>query len=129
MNPVCLDTSGYSALMKGEADVARVLESAESILVPAIVLGELYAGFAMGLQRDKNHALLSEFLEQPGCRVVEIGREVAERYGEIVRVLRNQGTPIPTNDIWIAAVTIHFGASLVSNDERFKSVPLLPVLP
>jgi tRNA(fMet)-specific endonuclease VapC len=94
-----------------------------------VVLGELHAGFVLGARREKKFRELSRFLDQPGCRIAGIGAELAERYGELVRVLRRQGTPIPTNDLWVAAVALHTAATVVTLDHHFAQIPLLPVAP
>jgi tRNA(fMet)-specific endonuclease VapC len=127
---VCLDTNAYSAFNRGRDALTAVLERADRVYVPTIVLGELYAGFSMGTRYDQNVAELDAFLALPGVQVAVPTREVAERYGVVVRELRGQGTPLPTNDIWIAASALELGARLLSYDSHFTSVPgLLVVAP
>ena len=123
MSDVCLDTSAYSKLMRGRPALTVRLEEADTVYVPATVLGELHAGFAMGSRPDANTAELREFLDQPAVVVVPIGESVAERYGKLVQQLRAQGCPIPTNDIWIAAVVFETGSRLVGYDSHFEQVP------
>ena len=113
---VCLDTNAYSALMRHRTGLRRCLEEAELIYVPTIVLGELYAGFCLGPRYAENCRELEIFLELPGVRTIPPDQGVAERYGYLVRDLRRQGTPLPTNDLWIAATTLETGARLVSYD-------------
>lgn len=125
---VCLDTSAYSRLMGGHAPLTRLLESADDVLIPATVLGELYAGFEMGSRREANRRQLGEFMALPGVEVIAVTADIAERYGILVSQLARQGTPIPTNDIWIAATTLETGARLVTYDSHFKNTPGLIVL-
>jgi predicted nucleic acid-binding protein len=124
---LCLDTSGYSRLMRGHAPLQKRLEEADAILLPATVLGELHAGFLAGSRPADNVALLAEFRRQPGVVAIDITDNVAERYGAVVAHLRGQGTPIPTNDIWIAATALEHGGRVVAYDDHFGRVPGLLV--
>lgn len=125
---VCIDTNAYSRLMMGHAPLKDLLESVDAILVPATVLGELYAGFERGSCRHANREQLAFFLSQPGVDLAVVDDGVADRYGSLVGQLLRAGTPIPTNDIWIAAATMECGARLVSYDAHFAHVPGLLVL-
>lgn len=125
---VCLDTNAYSRLMLGQAPLKDLLESADEILVPATVLGELHAGFERGSRRQANREQLAAFLSQPGVDSLIVDDGVAERYGLLVSQLSRAGTPIPTNDIWIAAAAMETGARLVSYDAHFAAVPGLLVI-
>ena len=127
MSGVCVDTSAYSQLMRGREALRVRLEEADTVYVPATVLGELYAGFEMGSRLRDHAAELHEFLQQPGVSVVHTGENVAERYGKLVQQLRAQGTPIPTNDIWIAAAALETGSRLLGYDAHFEHVPGLIV--
>lgn len=124
---LCLDTSGYSRLMRGHRSLEQRLEEADEILLPATVIGELHAGFLAGSRPEENAALLAEFRRQPGLGVIDVTDNVAERYGRVVAELRRQGTPIPTNDIWIAAAALENGGRLVAYDDHFRHVPGLVV--
>jgi tRNA(fMet)-specific endonuclease VapC len=120
---ICLDTNAYSAFKRGDADIIDLVETADEVSVPSIVLGELFAGFRMGSRTRRNTAELDDFLHRPGVSVAGVTRAVAERYGMLVGQLRQQGTPLPTNDIWIAAVALERGAQLVTLDAHFDDVP------
>jgi tRNA(fMet)-specific endonuclease VapC len=124
---LCLDTTAYSRLMRGQPKLQERLESAAEILVPVTVLGELYAGFQGGHRLAENLALLAAFRSQPGVVVVAVTDNVAERYAAIVTSLKRQGTPIPTNDIWIAATALENGGRVVAYDSHFEAVPGLIV--
>ena len=125
---VCLDTNAYSRLMIGHAPLTELLETADEIAIPATVLGELHAGFEQGARRAENRRALAEFLRLPGVATLPITGEIAERYGILVGQLARAGTPIPTNDIWIAAAALEIGARLVSYDTHFSAIPWLTVL-
>ncbi len=119
---VCMDTNAYSRLMRGHAPLTQLLESVDEVMVPATVLGELHAGFEMGTSREANRRQLGEFLALPGVEPVAVTPDMAERYGLLVSQLTRQGTPIPTNDIWIAASALETGARLVTYDAHFQHV-------
>ena len=118
-----IDTNAYSELMRGNRVVIGLIESAEEIIVPPIVLGELFTGFYRGNRTEKNIEELDAFLEKPGVIIADINRSIAERYGFIVKYLKIQGTPIPTNDIWIAAIAMNTGSKLLTKDDHFENVP------
>jgi predicted nucleic acid-binding protein len=119
---VCLDTNAFSRLMRGHDPLTQLLESADEVLIPATVLGELHAGFEMGSRREENRRQLGEFLALPGVETVAVTHDVAERYGLLVSQLTRQGTPIPTNDIWIAASALETGTRLVTYDPHFQHI-------
>ena len=80
MSGVCVDTSAYSHLMRGREALRVRLEEADTVYVPATVLGELHAGFEMGSRPRDNAAQLREFLEQPAVRIVDTDENVAQRF-------------------------------------------------
>lgn len=124
---LCLDTTGYSRLMRGHEPLRERLEEADEVLLPVTVLGELYAGFVGGRRAEENLDLLTAFRRQPGVVVVDTTDNVSQRYATVVATLKRQGTPIPTNDIWIAAAALENGGRLVAYDEHFAAVPGLLV--
>lgn len=122
-----LDTSAYSRLMRGQPKLQERLESADEILLSATMLGEVYAGFHGGNRLEENLSLLTAFRRQPGVAIVDTTDNVAQRYAAIVAILKRQGTPIPTNDIWIAAAALENGGRMVAYDSHFEAVPGLIV--
>lgn len=126
---VLLDTSAYSALQKGSAAVLDVLRRSDSVAVPSIVLGELHSAFRTGTRREANEARLAQFLGKPSVRVLNITAETALRYAEVDVHLRKKGRPIPRNDVWIAAVAMEHGLTILTLDEHFREIPLLLIQP
>lgn len=122
-----LDTSAYSHLRSGDEWVIDLLAASETIVVPAIVLGELEAAFRAGKRTRANLTSLGEFLREPGVVVVNVDAEIAGRYGEIFADLRSAGRPLPTNDVWIAACASVAGGRLLTFDRDFESVRGLSV--
>ncbi len=122
MSRYCLDTSAYSHFKMGDDAIVDLLDSAEWIGISSIVLGELWTGFLQGRRMKKNEAELREFLANPVVELLTVDHDVARIYGEIVVGLRKAGTPIPTNDIWIAAAAARAGATILTYDVHFRSV-------
>ena len=125
---VALDTNRYRDLCESEKLVVRLLEEAESIHVPLIVVGELRAGFALGRKGRENEAVVQRFLMKPGVEFLYPGDATTRHYASLFRQLRQQGTPIPTNDLWIAALVLERDLMLCSRDEHFRHVPQLNVV-
>ncbi len=117
-----LDTSAYSALMKGDDWVVRQVRNAEEVLLSAIVVGELLFGFRGGSRFTENLASLEAFLRKPFVTFVPVTRTTADRFSRVAMQLKQRGTPIPTNDIWIAAHALETGADLLSPDDHFRQV-------
>lgn len=122
MMRVMLDTSAYSAFMGGHTEIHHVLQQAEEIYLCPIILGELLAGFARGKHRKKNEKELEQFVSSPRVSMVDLDQETAERYALILSSLRKAGTPIPTNDLWIAASAMQHGLHLITTDAHFQKV-------
>lgn len=122
MSRYCLDTSAYSLFQRGNARALGLIDEAEWVGVPAIVLGELYAGFQLGAKRGENERTLSDFLSNPAVDVLSVDDDVSRHYADIVVDLRRAGTPIPTNDIWIAATAARAGAMVLSDDAHFTAI-------
>ncbi len=121
-----LDTSAYSRLRAGHQQVMDMVASAETVLIPAVVLGELEAAFELGSRPAENRLALADFLAEPFVATLDVTRSVARRYGETFVKLRRAGTPIPVNDIWIAAITLDCGGRLLTFDSDFQRVDGLP---
>ncbi|MEK6787313.1 MAG: type II toxin-antitoxin system VapC family toxin [Nitrospira sp.] len=127
MSRALLDTSGYSAFMRGDAVVTEMLQTVDAIYVNAVVLGELRAGFLRGRMRQKNEARLGQFLASSRVSVLSIDEDTAERYAVILNTLWSVGTPIPTNDIWIAASAMQYGLAVITTDAHFLKIPQILV--
>lgn len=119
---ILLDTNAYSDLKRGHAGVAMIVRKATRVLLSAVVAGELLYGFRRGARFERNWKDLERFLESPFVAFLPVTLETADRFARIASALRAKGTPIPTNDIWIAAHAMETGATLVSEDRHFKEV-------
>jgi len=119
---VVLDTNAYSDWRRS-GRWHEVLAIADRVVVPVIVLGELYHGFRKGGRLERNVADLHEFLREPQVEVMQVTRRSADIYGEFLCALQLRGTPMPTNDIWIAAMTYECEGKLISRDAHFQRLP------
>lgn len=122
---LAIDTNRYRDLSDGKREVVELLETAESIFVPFVVIAELRAGFSVGTKGRANERLLHRFLAQPGVGVLHTTEATTRCYAALYRQLRTQGTPIPTNDLWIAAIVIEHDLALYSRDAHFETLPQL----
>lgn len=123
MKRVLLDTSAYSLLMRGRKEIADLLDAADEVCMPAVVIGELLGGFKKGNAEQRNREILNRFLAVSRVAYLALDEETAERYAVILDFLRRQSTPIPTNDLWIAACAMQHGLVLISADQHFLRLP------
>jgi tRNA(fMet)-specific endonuclease VapC len=119
---VLIDTNIYSLAMRGDTGVVELLRKADQIGFTAISAGELYSGFKGGRHEKRNREELHVFLDSPRVVVHKIDVETAEFYASILNNLKAAGTPIPTNDIWIAAVAFQHGYSVYTKDKHFNVI-------
>lgn len=129
MSRLLLDTSAYSAFIKGEPEAVAAVHAADALILNPIVMAELLAGFGGGRRRAENESGLDKFLSGPRSIVVDIDQETAARYALILNSLRAAGTPIPTNDIWIAASAMQHGLELLTADDHFLKIVQIVVRP
>lgn len=122
MSSYCLDTSAYSNFRRPHRELVSLVDQADWIGVPTVTMGELRTGFLLGRRRERNEAELAEFLANPVVEVLAVDAEASRHYAEIVADLRTAGTPLPTNDIWIAATAARHGAALLTCDDHFEGI-------
>lgn len=118
----CLDTSAYSHFKRGDPQVVELIDRADWVGIPVIVMGELAVGFRFGARREANEAELAQFAAHPVVEVLPVSEDVINLYAGIVVDLQRAGTPLPANDIWIAAVAARHGATILTYDGHFKSI-------
>jgi tRNA(fMet)-specific endonuclease VapC len=120
---LALDTSRYSDFGDGNSEVAQVIEAAEAVLMPLPVLAELRASFLSGTRAEHNEGKLTRFLSKPSVAVLLPDEQTTRHYAAVYFQLRRQGTPIPVNDMWIAALVIQHGLTLYTRDAHFNHLP------
>jgi tRNA(fMet)-specific endonuclease VapC len=123
MKRILIDTNIYSMAMKGEASVVHTLRKIDQVGFSTISIGELLSGFKGGSRESENREELNLFLDSPRVVVHYIDEGTADFYASILTTLKVAGTPIPTNDIWIAAVAFQHGYKILSNDKHFRLIP------
>ena len=129
MKPLLLDTNVLIKFLRGDRKIAKVVSTYEEILVPTVVFGEYKAGVAGETAAGRQQiSVLEMFLDSPAVKVVEVTEDIANAYARVFRVLKAKGTPIPQNDLWIAACAVDSAAVVYSLDEHFGAVPLLELI-
>jgi len=119
---ILLDTNAYVGFKLNLEQVVSMIATAEHIYFSPVVLGELMFGFRNGTGFRENMEDLNQFMQHEVVELVQVGKLTADRYSRIASNLKRQGTPIPTNDIWIAAQTMEYGAELITSDRHFESI-------
>ncbi|MCD6137270.1 MAG: type II toxin-antitoxin system VapC family toxin [Deltaproteobacteria bacterium] len=122
MRRILIDTNIYSYALKGDEEVVELLSKVDEIGFSVVSIGELLAGFKGGTKERKNREELEEFLDSPRVTVYPVDEETAEFYSDIFARLKRSGTPIPTNDMWIAAIAFQNGLKLYTKDMHFQSI-------
>jgi tRNA(fMet)-specific endonuclease VapC len=123
---LALDTNRYTDLCRGLQDLVRLIEHAESVALPFVVVAELRCGFSVGKRGAENERTLRRFLDKPGVAIVFADEQTIHHYAAVFRQLRRQGTPIPTNDLWIAALVLQHDLVLCARDRHFDHLPQIP---
>lgn len=124
-----LDTNAYTAFQLGHgASVKALVDTAELIGMPFVVDAELRAGFKKGEHTKDNYAKLQRFQMSDRVFVLWPDAMTGELYARVWAELSAAGKPIPTNDIWIAAICLQHHLPLATADRHFKQVPLLQTL-
>lgn len=116
-----LDTNALSAAADGDSALIAVLARAEQMAIPTIVLGEYRYGIAQSRHRATYERWVEGLLQD--CMVLDVNEPTTHHYAEISVELKRKGTPIPTNDLWIAALCRQHSLPLLSRDRHFDSVP------
>ena len=119
---VLIDTNIYIEFLRGDENINNILSSADFIAFSVISIGEILAGFKIWSDEKKYLNELDEFLYSPRLIIYDIDSETSEFYAKIHNELRIAGNPIPTNDMWIAALALQHGIKLLTNDRHFTKV-------
>jgi tRNA(fMet)-specific endonuclease VapC len=120
---LALDTNRYSDLCRGTVELVGLVEDAEAVFLPFVVLAELRAGFSVGRRGAENERTLRRFLLKPAVTVLFADGSTIHHYARIFHQLRRQGTPIPSNDLWIAALVLQHDLVLCARDRHFDQLP------
>lgn len=122
---VALDTNVYVALCRNEPEIVDRLEDAQMVYLPFFVIAELRAGFLKGNRSEQNERSLVRFLNKPEVHSLYPDEQTTHHYTRLYLQLCRQGTPVPVNDIWIAALVVQHDLILCSRDQHFDHLPQL----
>jgi predicted nucleic acid-binding protein len=118
-----LDTNIYIDFGQGKQGVVDLIAGQSTeILLPVIVLGELFYGFQKGSKSRENEVVLRRFVTELGVSIIDVDEEVARKYSLVYSALSAKGTPIPINDVWIAACCMSVGGTLLTRDGHFEQI-------
>ena len=120
---IALDAKRYVDLCKGEQETVKLVSTAEAVFLPFVVVAELRAAFALGKRAVENERVLRRFLLKPGVSVLYPDDQTTHHYAAAYRQLRVQETPIPMNDVWIAALVLQHNLRLHDRDRHFDHLP------
>lgn len=129
MKKIILDTNAYVAIARGNNEIIELVQSVDKLYFSNFVMAELLYGFKNGNKEDFNRQKLDEFLITNDLPILQTTSETAEIFSDLKLTLKNQGTPIPIHDIWIAAQCIETGSILITLDKHFRNISGLRILP
>lgn len=128
MKPLLLDTNVLIRFFRSDRKIADIISTFEKIVIPTVVLGEFKSGVdPLTIGGKRQLEVLDAFLDSPSVDIIPVTEDVSSAYARIFRTLKANGTPIPQNDIWIAACAMDAGAKLISSDSHFAKIPLLDI--
>ena len=120
-----IDSNRFIDFCAGDENVVSAFESASRLCIPFIVLAEIRSGGLVTKRGLNQVRILQELINQPGVQSIHSSDATSHHYAQIYSMLRKSGTPIPTNDIWIAALAIEHDLILFSRDSHFDKIPML----
>jgi predicted nucleic acid-binding protein len=122
---ILVDTNRYTDFCKAVPEAVAPVTAAEHVFLPFVTLAELRGGFQTGTLARSNEQTLARFLASGRVSVLYPDDTTTQVYAGLFTQLRRQGTPIPTNDIWIAAIALQHNLALLSRDGHFDNIPQL----
>lgn len=125
---ILFDSNRYKDFCCSEPEILKCVQHSDRIFFPFVVIAQLRAGFACGTKAKKNEAVLTQILSQNCVDVIYPDEETTHHYAYLFKQLRDQGTPIPTNDLWIAAIAVQYDLVLASRDKHFMDLPQIPLV-
>jgi len=129
VSALIVDTNAYSGFLRGDERAIAALSGAQEVHLPLIVLGEILAGFAVGSRPQRNRERLEHFMASHRAGLMRPDERTARLYADVYSDLRRIGRPIPTNDLWIAALARQHRMPLLTFDAHFSWVPGINLVP
>jgi tRNA(fMet)-specific endonuclease VapC len=121
-----VDSNRFIDFCAGDEEAVERFESASLLGIPFIVMAEIRAGALIARRGQAQVRVLTELMNQPGVRGVHSSDSTTHLYAALYAQLRKAGTPIPTNDLWIAALALEHDFVLCTRDAHFDAIPQLP---
>jgi predicted nucleic acid-binding protein len=116
-----LDTNIYCDYAEGLPDVVDAIATyGQCILIPSVVLGELFFGFMKGSRQQFNEKRLRQVVNRLKIEIIDVNTDVARKYAMIYLSLQKRGMKIPINDVWVAACCMEVGGTLLTRDKHFE---------
>lgn len=125
---ILIDTDRYRDFCEGIDEAVNIIRSADDIFMPFVTLAELRSGFAIGKHGGENESILTQFINKPRVSLLFPDEGTTRQYSYLYKQLRQQATPIPTNDIWIASLAVQHDLHLFSRDSHFRYLPQIPII-
>ncbi len=122
---VALDTNRLTDLFRGDVERAIFLGGCDAVGIPFVVLAGMKAGFPGGRRSAENERLLASLLTRETVTILYADRETTEQYARLFVQLKRAGTPVPDNDLWIAALCLEHDLALITRDRHFDKIPQL----
>ena len=120
---VALDTNAYCDFMRGKSSRTEIVYGANLVYLPLLVVAELRSGFVAGELAARNEVEFQEFLREPQVSLLLPDDETTHHYASLYDYLKRKGRPIPSNDLWIAALVVQHGLILCTSDTHFDHLP------
>jgi len=123
---IALDSNIAIDFLNGKPETLKFLTNYASLYLPVAVCGELLYGALNLTRHEENYPKFKKFIES--CHILNANIVVAEEYAHIRQALKLKGSPIPENDIWIAAICVVFEIPLATNDHHFTNIEQLQLI-
>ena len=121
-----VDTNAVIDFRAGVSSIVSLIRSAETVFVPAVVVGELLYGAMNSRRIQENEKAVFQFLKFSSF--IPVDEKISAKYAFVRVGLKKVGRPLPENDIWIAATCIEVGVPLLSRDAHFNHIDNLELI-
>ena len=123
---IALDTNRYTDFVRNDAAAVNIFSRRPGLYPIRRLLGRIAGQIRRGFALVANEAILTKVLDSPRVEVLYPDQETTHHYAALYQQLRRQGTPIPSNDLWISALVVQHGLVLYARDRHFDHLPQVP---
>ena len=116
-----LDTNAISALLEDDEAIHARIATERTLYLPVIAIGEFRFGLLGSRLREQLTEKLTALIRD--CVVFDVSEATTSHYADLRHALKIAGTPIPANDLWIAALARQHALPILSRDGHFDNVP------